>query len=104
MMLYGRLIDARKLSRAKSKGEAIALVPSSWELVRKSPDGSETTLAQSVVAFDLCGEGNVVYTDGARIFHVCGSEKREIGRADLVERIAVLREAAATPCGADEAL
>jgi hypothetical protein len=71
MMLWGKMIDAEKaLRESKKSGGGKALVPKSWELVRRSPDGSEWVAARGVVSFDLCPNGNLVYTDGTTVYHL----------------------------------
>jgi hypothetical protein len=91
LMLYGRLIDARKIARSSRKGESPALVPASWELVRKGADGGESVLARSVLAYDLCGDGSFVYTTGSKVYHVSASgDSSEIARGEMIERVAVL--------------
>jgi hypothetical protein len=93
LFLYGRLIDARKINAASKNGDAPALVPASWVLVRRSPDGSESILAKNVAAYDLCPSGGFVYTTGSRIFGVSAAgETTEIGRGKLIERVTVLKE------------
>lgn len=91
LMLYGRLIDAKKINEAQRNGEGTALVPASWVLVCKKPDGSETVLAKNVLSYDLCEDGSFVYATGSKIFHMLPEgEAREIGRGKLIERVAVL--------------
>jgi hypothetical protein len=91
LMLYGRLIDARKIKQSAANGNSPALVPPSWELVGKKPDGVESVLAKNVLAYDLCPDGGFVYTNGSRIYYVSASgESAEIGKGDLIERVAVL--------------
>lgn len=65
------MIDAEKALRESSKpGSGRALVPESWELIRRSPDGSEWVAARGVVSFDLCANGTLVYTDGTGVYHL----------------------------------
>jgi hypothetical protein len=91
MMLYGRLIDARKIAQSNKGGTDQALVPASWVLVRRSPDGAESILAKSALAFDLCRDESVIYTNGSRIYQVTAAgETHEIGRGKLIERVAAL--------------
>ena len=87
--LWGRVVDANKALRAGGDGR---LVPASWELVRRSPDGADTVLAKHVLSFDRRADGDVVYTDGTRIWHLpAGGAAKEIGRGKLVERVAFVR-------------
>ena len=92
VMLYGRLIDARK----KGKGSASRdgeLVPASWVLVCRKADGNESILAKNVVSYDLCGDGGFVYTTGSNIYHVSPEgNSTKVGKGSLVERVTVLGE------------
>jgi hypothetical protein len=91
MMLYGRVIDAKKMNQSAGQEKAAALVPASWVLVRKNADGGESVLAKNVLAYDLCANGDFVYTTGSKIFHVTATgESTEIGSGKLIERVAVL--------------
>jgi hypothetical protein len=67
MMIWGNLIEARK-SLLRGGDEATGLVPTSWELCRKTADGNLEVLAKGVLAFDLEGTGAVVYSNGAAIY------------------------------------
>ena len=61
-MLYGRYIDAQRIMKNAGKGDAPPLVPASWQLIRQPPDGAESVCATSVLSFDLCDDGSLVYT------------------------------------------
>ena len=69
ILLRGKIIDAQKAMReAGNDKTAPALVPNSWELVRRQANGEETVLAKGVVAFDLDATGNLIYTDGSAVY------------------------------------
>jgi hypothetical protein len=92
LMLYGRYIDAQKIMRSARRGDAPALVPPTWELIRKPPGQAESVCATSVLSYDLCDDGSVVYTTGSKVFHVAAAgDAVEIGRGEMIERITVLQ-------------
>jgi hypothetical protein len=68
LMLWGKMIDAEKAMKSAKSGGTAALVPKSWQLVRQV-GSTPAVIAQSVLSFDLCGDGTVVYSDGSQIFH-----------------------------------
>jgi len=68
MALHGRWIDTQKALRAAEKGQAMALVPATWELMSMDDKGEITSLAKSVLAFDVAPDGTLVYTNGSEIF------------------------------------
>jgi hypothetical protein len=72
MMVWGNMIDAdAETKRGFRRGEeAPALVPRSWELVRRSPAGETTVVARGVLSFDLAEDGSVVYSNGTGVFVV----------------------------------
>jgi hypothetical protein len=92
MMMWGNLIDAQK-SAGRSEDEAPALVPKSWELIRRSPDTTEQIVARGVLCFDLYADGSVIYSNGSGIFHAGqhGSIQR-LAKEALIEQVIALEE------------
>ena len=90
MMLWGRMVDAEKAERAAKKGEPAALVPNTWELVRRADNGEETILAHGVISYDLCTDGSVVYTDGSAVYHLDpGGTRRQLCAEKMIEHVIV---------------
>jgi len=77
MHLHGQWIDTQKALRSAAKGQPRALVPATWELMVMEEGGKATSLASSVLSFDLVPGGGVVYTNGSEIFTVAAGEKAE---------------------------
>lgn len=76
VILRGRRIDAEKAMRQHTrKTDAPALVPASWELVKRSEAGEEVVLAKHVVAFDVNAAGDVVYTNGTAVYQLDAAGK-----------------------------
>ena len=91
-MLRGRVLDVQKaLRQFQSAKETPALVPRSWQLVKRSPEGVESLLAEGVSAFDLCENGDICYTNGTGIFRL-GSQggPERLARDWLVDRVIAL--------------
>lgn len=93
MILWGNVIEAqRSLLGGNRKGPA--LVPSSWELCQKAPNGDTKVLAKSVLSFDLVDGEGLLYTDGASIFHVApDGRKTRIHKGSLIQQIVALPSA-----------
>jgi hypothetical protein len=77
VQLYGKWIDVNKALKSATKGQAVSLVPNTWELVRMDADGKLTVLAPGVLSFDLAPDGTVVYTNGSEIFTISDGGKPE---------------------------
>lgn len=65
----GLPVQLEKVLNAKDADHAgIQLVPGSWELIRQAPSGEAEVIAGHVVAFDLGPKGEVIYSDGLRVW------------------------------------
>ncbi len=93
MMVWGNLIDAEHAAREDGLGEqdAPSMVPSSWQLVRQSPDGKEV-LAKSVLSFHIATDGSVVYTNGSAVHWIRAKGERatRILMGAMIEQVAAL--------------
>jgi hypothetical protein len=68
MMLWGKMIDAEQ-AMSKAKGaDTPPLVPKTWKLKKRSSSGTEETLAEGVLSFDLVTDGHIVFSDGSGVF------------------------------------
>lgn len=89
-MLFGRYVDTKK-ALARSNNEQ-ALVKADWKLVKRTPTGDETTIAERVVHFDLC-DGGIVWTNGSRVYLLSDEGKEvELVKGKLIEHIAVIKK------------
>lgn len=86
LMIWGNLIDAQKAAMQNGTHDRPALVPKTWELVRQSGNGSEV-VARSVLSFDLCGDGSVLYSDGSSVFL-----RNPLGRTETMAKDALIEQ------------
>jgi hypothetical protein len=87
MMLWGNMVRAQQAEG----DETVDLVPASWQLVRRKPDGKEEILAKNVLAYDLTSAGDLIYSNGNAIFHLTSAGKREkILSAAMIEQVVFL--------------
>lgn len=94
MVLFGRLVDTRKALARSNKEQA--LVKSDWKLIKRSPAGEETAIAERVVHFDVC-DGGIVWTNGSRVYFIdSGGKQAELVKGKLIEHVAILQERPAT--------
>ena len=91
LMLWGRFIDVKKAESELAKPKTGGLVPKDWQLVKRTADGQEEVIATSVLAYDLTPGGEVVYTNGAAIFHRDAAGKvNKLCEDHLIERVVAL--------------
>ncbi len=65
------------------------LVPATWELVRQEADGNETVLAKHVVAYDLGPNGELLYSDGLRIWQG-GDSPKKLFQGKIVQSVVIV--------------
>jgi hypothetical protein len=94
MMVWGNLIDADHAARENRVGETDApdLVPSSWQLVRRSPDGDTEVLARGILSFDIAADGALVYSNGSAIHRrpAGGGRGERILVGKMIEQVTAL--------------
>jgi len=93
MMIWGNLIDAERAAREDRLGDpdAPSLVPSSWQLVRRSESGVTEVLAKSVLSFDIAGDGSLLYTNGSAIHRMKpGAASERIAVQKMIEQVVAL--------------
>jgi len=94
MMVWGNLIDADRAARENrvGDGEAPALVPSSWQLVRQSANGETEVVAKGILSFDIAGDGSLVYSNGSAIHRRAagGGREERILVGNMIEQVLAL--------------
>jgi hypothetical protein len=86
MMVWGNMLDADKAADRADDGTP-ALVPKSWELVRRQ-GSTEEVVAKGVLCYDLYSDGSVLYSNGSGIYRVDpkGSVER-LAKDALIEQV-----------------
>lgn len=94
LMLWGRWVQVDRELKAGGDSDK-PLVPRTWELIRRSTNGDEQAIASGVVAFDLCADGGIVYTNGVSVFHLSADSHsgpgERLARGMFIERVSGLR-------------
>jgi len=87
LMIWGNLISAQ----TTEAGEAVDLVPASWQLVRQRPDSNEEVLARGVLAYDLSADGTIAYSNGNAVFirHADGRNERLVAEP-MIEQVVLV--------------
>ncbi|MBF0406870.1 MAG: hypothetical protein HQM10_05930 [Candidatus Riflebacteria bacterium] len=70
-IIHGQLVNT--LEVAKKEGRQVA-VSREWKLKKLLPDGTEETVGNHVLWFDLDKSGAPIYTDGFRVYDASGKE------------------------------
>ncbi len=91
MMIYGNMVDAAQALKGQSGDTAPDLVPKSWELVRQAPDRSRTTLAKSVLSFDVCTDGSILYSNGSAVFRLePNGQSKQLQKDAFIEQVVAI--------------
>jgi hypothetical protein len=93
MMIWGNMIDADKAADRADDGTP-ALVPKSWELIRRRKDSNtEEVVAKGVLSYDLYSDGTVLYSNGSGIYRLDqkGTPER-LTKDSLIEQVVAVEE------------
>lgn len=87
MMVWGNMVDADKAA-GSGASDSPALVPKSWELVRRGGNGKEDVVARGVLCFDLYADGSVLYSNGSGVYclDTSGASQR-FSKDSLIEQV-----------------
>ena len=77
------------LNRKGRIDDDVQLVPKSWELVKRDKSGDETVLANHVVFFDVGPAGEILYTDGLRVWQA-GAARRKLHEGHIIQSVVVV--------------
>ncbi|MBL8214535.1 MAG: hypothetical protein JNK87_27680 [Bryobacterales bacterium] len=91
MIVNGNLAMALQGVQMGSAGEPQWNVPTSWQLLRRSPDGRREVLAKSVVTYDLGPRRSVLYSTGeAAHLLPAGGRPEQVCSGGLIEYVAMM--------------
>lgn len=92
LMLYGQAVDTRQaMTKQSGKENVKPLVPEEWQLIELSASGETKALAENVLCFDCSPAGDVVFTDGRRIYSLGPDGKpQQIAEGDVIEKVILL--------------
>lgn len=69
ILLKGRRLDAEEALRKGALVNGVrSLVPASWQLVCRNPQGEEMLLARHVASFDIAADGSLLFSNGNGVF------------------------------------
>lgn len=76
--IEGNLVKVRRRRDKEEQNERYpSAIPKSWQLVKYTPEGGCTVLHSGVMAYTLCPDGGIIYSNGRYILHATaeGEEK-----------------------------
>ncbi len=86
MMIWGNLVRAQRPGTAEE--ESADLVPKSWQLCRRGPNGETKVLAGGVLAYDVNDDGSIVFTNGNAIFLLDADGRKEhVLNESMIEQV-----------------
>ena len=87
IILKGKRVDAEKALREGAIEGVPSLVPRSWQLMRKTRDGREETLATNVLSYSLI-DGGILYSNGRAVFlQKEGGKPQLVLKSELVDEV-----------------
>jgi hypothetical protein len=86
LWLHGRMIDLNRVQVGDDRGKG-GLVPASWQLRRRSPDGQDVFVADHVVGFDVAEDGSVFYTNGFVVHRILKGDPASRELSGLIESV-----------------
>lgn len=91
LSLWGEIVvmgDRVKGKRAHANADD-PLVPATWSLIRRRPDGETETVAKHVLCFDLDPDGQPVWSDGRRVWRLDRDGRAvKLGKGKQITQIA----------------
>ena len=85
ILIKGKRLDAEAALRAPTRLNGVpSLVPASWQLVSRSPQGAEYVLASHVASFDIAADGTILFSNGYGVFALDGANPPQVLLRDKV--------------------
>src|SRR5262249_21797686 len=79
ILIKGKRLDAEAALRSSVRINGVpSLVPASWQLVCRSPEGEEQVLASHVASFDIASDGTILFSNGYGVFALDGTRPLQV--------------------------
>ena len=89
LYIEGNLINAAESLRQNGGEDYPGIIPRSWELIRRTPDGREEVVRRGVLSFCLDGEGFYFSNGSYVLYHSPDGKEEKITKADEVTFIGI---------------
>lgn len=90
LTLWGHALDTQKAIDKKTKKPVHAIAPADWQLVCRNANNEDTVISDRVLCFDITDDGQVVYSDGTRVFFLKQGKPLEIAKGSIVQQLSVV--------------
>jgi len=86
MMVWGNVVRSQREAAVEEEGTD--LVPKSWQLCSRNPQGESKVLATGVLAYDVNEDGRIVFTNGNAIFLLYPDGRKErVLNESMIEQV-----------------
>ena len=98
ILIKGKRLDAEAALRAGVQINGVpSLVPASWQLICRSPQGEEYVLASHVASFDIASDDTILFSNGYGVFALDGANPPQVLLRDKLIADVIAAPAAASP-------
>ena len=98
ILIKGKRLDAEAALRTGVRLNGVpSLVPASWQLICRSPQGEEHVLASHVASFDIASDGTILFSNGYGVFALDGANPPQVLLRDKLIADVIAAPAAASP-------
>jgi len=98
ILIKGKRLDAEAALRAGVQINGVpSLVPASWQLICRSPQGEEHVLASHVASFDIASDDTILFSNGYGVFALDGANPPQVLLRDKLIADVIAAPAVASP-------
>jgi hypothetical protein len=98
ILIKGKRLDAEAALRSGIQLNGVpSLVPASWQLICRSPQGEEHVLASHVASFDIASDGTILFSNGYGVFALDGANAPQVLLRDTLVADVIAAPAADSP-------
>ncbi len=93
VQIHETSLDLHQALKRHAKGDdSASLVPASWELIRRSADGVEESIASKIACYTLGDDGSVLYSNGFTVWRRApgASSAEVVHRGKIIQALALV--------------
>ncbi len=91
IFVEGNKINAEKEYKLNKKhdGDLAGVIPNSYELIKVEPNGNTTVIYKGAIAYDICGDNEVLVSNGKYVLSVSENKTKKICESNMSTCISV---------------